>query len=62
MTLSYLTDAEIRELLRHSDHAAGGDQWSRIDAAKLRNLAGEVQRLREQQATSMHMHGLEGVY
>ena len=64
-----LTEAQIRELLRRSDRvsqkiSAGVflDTWTVQDAAKLRSLVGELQRLRDQQACVMHMHEIEGAY
>lgn len=57
-----LTEAELKELLRHSDHAADGDLWSRMDAQRLRKLVGEVQAARDREASVMHLHEIEGVY
>jgi len=57
-----LTEAEIRELLRHSDLAVEGDAWSIQDAKRLRNLVGELQKARDREAAVMHLHQIEGVY
>jgi len=57
-----LTEAEIRELLRHSDHAVDGDTWSRQDARNLRTLVGELSRLRNSEAMVAYLHQIEGAY
>jgi len=64
-----LTEAQIRELLRRSDRVSQKfmaglflDAWTVQDAAKLRSLVGELQRLRDQQASVMHLHEIEGAY
>lgn len=64
-----LTEREMSELLRRSDRVAAKlcagvvlDAWTPDDASKLRRLIGELQRLRDREASVMHLHNLEQAY
>ena len=57
-----LTDRQLRELTQLADRAARGEAWTATDAQRVRSVVGEVQRLRDHQAASMHLSNLEVTY
>jgi len=57
-----LTEAEIRQMLLRCRRASEGDLWRPADYQMVLRMAGELQRLRDREASVMHLHEIEGAY
>ena len=59
-----LLEWEITQIQNKARRVARGEPWdiSTIDADRLLRLTGELLELRNREAHSRHLHGLEGDY